>query len=535
MTRINFVSPFISFLFVFFILVAVSCRHNTNSHWDIPEKEIQSLNNSINHASVYALEAEKKADSLKSLLRKPGISPSERQDLFVAIARHYRPRMADSALYYSLKSYDLAHKIGNPDHIFQSSMMMTDALSASGLFTAATHYFDSINPNTLNHDDKITYWKTGRKLYSNLCNYVGEGTLFYDNYKHQYAAFDDSLINNLPETSLQRLFVSCERLIDNGKANEARVKLEKILNNTTKNDNLYGMTAYQLAKAYKGEDQTKYAALLAEAAESDVVAGVRDGYALPELAGWLYKEGHFNEAFRYINFALDNAYTGNARMRLVNISQWVPEIDEAYRKKSTDIRNDFATIAIIVSILFLLLIVFMIFMVRELKKRRKAHTAAASASKLKDRYIRDFIGLCSAYSEKYDSLTKTVTRKITSGQAQELLKIVKYGKASENDNEEFYQTIDSVFLGLYPDFIERINALLLPDQQFNSEETPDGLTPELRIYGFVRLGVNESAKIARILNYSVNTVYAYRNRMRNRAINRDTFDEDVKNLLPIPE
>lgn len=43
-------------------------------------------------------------------------------------------------------------------------------------------------------------------------------------------------------------------------------------------------------------------------------------------------------------------------------------------------------------------------------------------------------------------------------------------------------------------------------------------------------GVDQNAKIAQILHYSVNTVYTYRNRMRNRAVNRDTFDNDIINL-----
>lgn len=56
------------------------------------------------------------------------------------------------------------------------------------------------------------------------------------------------------------------------------------------------------------------------------------------------------------------------------------------------------------------------------------------------------------------------------------------------------------------------------------------LIPEVRIYAFVRLGVDQSNKIAQILNYSVNTVYSYRNRMRNRAIDREKFDVNIANL-----
>lgn len=128
-------------------------------------------------------------------------------------------------------------------------------------------------------------------------------------------------------------------------------------------------------------------------------------------------------------------------------------------------------------------------------------------------------------SEKYYSLLKLVDRKISSGQASELLKTIKSGKIGEGENEDFYKEIDSVVLTLYPDFVEKVNELLEPVERVRLKGGQ--LTPELRIYAFVRLGVSESTRIARILNYSVNTVYAYRNRMRNRAIDREHFEENV--------
>lgn len=110
-------------------------------------------------------------------------------------------------------------------------------------------------------------------------------------------------------------------------------------------------------------------------------------------------------------------------------------------------------------------------------------------------------------------------------QASELLKTIKSGKIGEGENEDFYKEIDSVVLTLYPDFVEKVNELLEPVERVRLKGGQ--LTPELRIYAFVRLGVSESTRIARILNYSVNTVYAYRNRMRNRAIDREHFEENV--------
>lgn len=156
--------------------------------------------------------------------------------------------------------------------------------------------------------------------------------------------------------------------------------------------------------------------------------------------------------------------------------------------------------------------------------------ALLSESKLKDTYIGNFIGLCSTYSEQYGSLVKLVDRKISSGQSSELLKMLKNGKIAETGSDDFYKTIDSVILDLYPDFIDRVNGLLRSEEQISLSSKNRELNPELRIYAFVKLGVTESTKIARILNYSVNTVYTYRNRMRNRAIDRDTFESDIKNI-----
>ncbi len=122
-----------------------------------------------------------------------------------------------------------------------------------------------------------------------------------------------------------------------------------------------------------------------------------------------------------------------------------------------------------------------------------------------------------------------MSRKLASGQADELQKLIKSGKFDDDQNEEFYKIFDSAFLDIYPDFIENINSLLRPEEALELKNAKE-LTPELRIYAFVRLGVDESTKIAQMLNYSVSTVYAYRNRMRNRAIDRENFDHDVMGL-----
>ncbi|MDE5790302.1 MAG: hypothetical protein K2H96_03625 [Muribaculaceae bacterium] len=516
---------------LYLCLTLSSChKPKDEGSWPLPKKELKSLEVTIKNAEKYRKLSQLHADSLKQNLRTKGISNTQKLRILQDIVAYYRPRMADSALNYAYITYNLAKEGGNPAEINLGLLAIADAQSASGYFSAAILTYDTIRMEGASKEDMLAYWYTGRQMYSNLCNYIGEGKGLYEMYQAKEDECVDSLIANLPKDNEFRAFLIAGEYINNGKDKLAQEELQPLFTKLSKGSQIYGMTAFQLAQAYRRTDPTKYAAHLALASESDVIGGINDGFALPSLSELLYKEKHYQEAFRYINFAMNDAYLGKARMRLVNIASLVPSIDEAYRNEINASLSDFTLYALMVSVILILLIVSLAFLLREMRKRRLAHSQLASLSKMKDSYIRDFIGLCSAYSEKYDLLAKTVTRKITAGQGQDLLKLVKNGKASESENEEFYQTIDRVFMSLYPEFIEQINNLLEPEQRYDIDKNSESLNPELRIYGFVRLGVTESAKIAKILNYSANTVYSYRNRMRNKAINRDTFDEDVMKI-----
>lgn len=107
--------------------------------------------------------------------------------------------------------------------------------------------------------------------------------------------------------------------------------------------------------------------------------------------------------------------------------------------------------------------------------------------------------------------------------------MTKSGKFVEENSREFYQIFDNAFLHIYPDFVDKVNALLRPDERI---ELRDGeqLNTDLRILAFMRLGIDESPKIAQVLNYSVHTIYTYRNKLKNRAVNRDTFESEVMRI-----
>ena len=143
-----------------------------------------------------------------------------------------------------------------------------------------------------------------------------------------------------------------------------------------------------------------------------------------------------------------------------------------------------------------------------------------------------FIMLCYQYIERLESQRKLVIRKIRANQQNELLSILSSSKRSTEENQNFLSQFDKIFLSLYPSFVNELNSLLIPEAQIELKEDNE-LTPSLRVAALVRLGVTESPKIAGILSYSLQTIYNYRSTLKNSAIDKENFEENLQKLCSV--
>ena len=143
-----------------------------------------------------------------------------------------------------------------------------------------------------------------------------------------------------------------------------------------------------------------------------------------------------------------------------------------------------------------------------------------------------FIMLCYQYIERLESQRKLVIRKIRANQQNELLSILSSSKLSTEENQNFLSQFDKIFLSLYPSFVNELNSLLIPETQIELKED-NKLTPSLRVAALVRLGVTESPKIAGILSYSLQTIYNYRSTLKNSAIDKEHFEENLQKLCSV--
>ena len=143
-----------------------------------------------------------------------------------------------------------------------------------------------------------------------------------------------------------------------------------------------------------------------------------------------------------------------------------------------------------------------------------------------------FIMLCYQYIERLESQRKLVIRKIRANQQNELLSILSSSKRGTEESQNFFSQFDKIFLSLYPSFVNELNSLLIPEAQIELKED-NKLTPSLRVAALVRLGVTESPKIAGILSYSLQTIYNYRSTLKNSAIDKEHFEENLQKLCSV--
>ena len=258
--------------------------------------------------------------------------------------------------------------------------------------------------------------------------------------------------------------------------------------------------------------------------------------SLQNLAGLLYDEGDYDRAYRYIMLSMSDVVEAHAFSRLELVGEYMPIITTAYEKKqhTVAVRNTIIVVVAVLAAFVLGLLLFMLY--RRTKKlasvRRKLAESNGQLKQLnatlntmnsqlhesniiKEVYIAQLFNLCSDYIGQIDNYRVGLIGKLKSGKLKDLEKTLNQS-TSNAQLKDLFRNFDRVFLEIFPDFVEKFNGLLRPEEQIHTK-TGELLSPELRIYALVRLGINDSTKIASFLHYSVQTVYNYRQRMRNKS------------------
>lgn len=491
--------------------------------------DLKTLDSELSKTEYYDNLKESRLDSLKRLARQAS-DPEIHYSYCSHIGKEYMTFIADSSTAYYYMALNDAKLLGSKEKETEALIGIVSSLGVSGFFSSAENAIDTLAdyiPESL----RIEYYDAARQLYYYMSDYAAGNEQHLRLYSRRYVYYRDELIKLLPEGSIARDYYYAEQLEDLGHYTEAANLLESLLPKLQADDQgiaakIYSRLAGIALKESNAELRAHY---LVKSAIADLRASVKENTSLQALAVYLFSENDLEHAYIYTRHALDDANFCNARLRFVQIARNMPIINKTFYDNVQSQGRKIILALLFVSALATALVVIIIRNVRQNLRLRQTEQNLRVANEVKETYLGNFLELCSIYMNRLDSFNKTVRRKVSTGQVEDLLKMTKSPKFSDEQNREFYDKFDSAFLHIYPSFVEQFNNLLLPEHRIVTQRS-ESLTAELRIFALLRLGFDDSAKIASFLQYSVNTIYAYRNKIRGYAKNRDTFDDDVMKI-----
>ncbi|HPR86341.1 MAG TPA: DUF6377 domain-containing protein, partial [Prolixibacteraceae bacterium] len=154
------------------------------------------------------------------------------------------------------------------------------------------------------------------------------------------------------------------------------------------------------------------------------------------------------------------------------------------------------------------------------------------ANKIKEEYIGYFFNINSEYIDKMEAFQKSIHRKLIAKQYNDLDSIIKNADLKK-ERENLFTNFDKIFLKLFPNFVPEFNKLFREEDRI-IPANGELLTSDLRIFALIRLGITDNEKIAKFLNYSVNTIYTYKTKIKNKTIvDRDSFDKKIMEIRAI--
>ena len=385
------------------------------------------------------------------------------------------------------------------------------------------------------------YYMAQMHVYGELGYYTQVGSM-REGYYEKQAAYRDSLYNVIDHNSQDYMMQRILELLPQKRYQEATDLSDRWLKDMSPDSRDYAIASYYrylIINNQMNPEQAEY--WLCQSALSDIRHAVMDQASLLALAEKLNDEGELTHSYRYIRFTWECNNRFNTRMRNWQIAPILNVIDSNYKEQLARNTKVLTTSVIVVSILAVMLLGLLFFLHRRNKQLDVARQAVSDSNKklaalneelksTKEEYIGRFMSLCSQYIDKLDDYRKMVNKKMKDKELDELYRLSKSTALKEKELDELYENFDSVFLHLFPNFVEDFNGLLQPEMRLKPRDD-NRLPTEIRIFALIRLGFEDSSKIAEFLHYSVNTIYNYRARIKNGAIgNRESFEQRVKQL-----
>ncbi|MGI4874906.1 MAG: DUF6377 domain-containing protein [Janthinobacterium lividum] len=521
---------------------------------------LHALDQNLARQATYDKARLDRLTALKAELRAARSDDNASFDVALLICNEYEAFTYDSAFAYSRLLNGLAHRLHDPRRLQTARIKLSRTLRSAGLFKDAFDSLRVIRVRQIEPRYRQEYYEACSIVYIELADY-DQDHYFRPLYTRlAYAYADSSAQSEVPGTYVnlrQRLFEARRQHdLKTGLAVYAELRrLPLTPHQVAINASALALICEQTGQLDQALD------LMAEAAIGDVQSATKEGIALFSVADYCYQRGDLQRAFAYLTEARRMAGFYRARQRQVQMSSLATRIDGQKIALAERQRQQARTSTWVVGLLAAMVLALAGVIYLQLRRLQQAsHQQAATnaeqhvtnqqqqqlnaqqqqlnaqlealnrrlneANRIKEEYIGYYFSNASRYVGRLDELQKKLGTLLATRQpaaAQRLVDDID----SKAERAELLRAFDAGFVRLFPKFVAEFNALF-PDGSGRQLADDQLLTPELRIFALMRLGITDSEQISQVLGYSIHTVYAYKTRVKNRSfLPNDAFEAQV--------
>ena len=505
-----------------------------------------------------------KIEKLKARLRRRAQGSDNNYYTYLEIYEEYKTLNFDSAFTYANKTQVEALRLKDAPKINRAKINLSFVLLSSGMFKETLEAVDGVDVATLNNQEKVEFYILKARCYYDLSDF-NKNKFYTAKYLPLGNQLADSALALSAQNTYNYLFVSGLKNLRNGESDKALKNYLQILKEPNLTDHQYAIVASTLSflyqqKALKTKSgifskqqsilKTKSVDLLILAAMADIRSSTKENVAIFKLADTLFKAGDNERAYRYIREAMTDAEFYGARHRQFEVGTLLPIIEGKQLSLVEKQKNLIITYAAVVTLLILIIVAFIMIVIRQNKKLEAAKNTITEANailqqtnlaltdankalrevnRIKDEYIGYYFNINSDYIDKIDRFKRSVSQRLTLGRYDDIKQIVDKIDLKK-EREDLSMSFDKVFIKLFPKFVADFNALFEKVDQIHLASNQI-LNAELRIFALIRLGIHDNDKIAKILNFSVNTIYSYKTRIKNKSfIPNEEFEDKIMDI-----
>lgn len=512
---------------------------------------LDSLDKYIQIKDTYTKQKEERIATLKERLKETSLSLDEQYRYTYLLFDEYSTYQSKLMHASAQQLIALSVQMGDKNKLVDSEIQLAYSYLWCGAFKEAYEYANTIDTAGISNDAKANYLMFRLNLEYESALYVKPLHFFLSKYEKSMDGIISQLEQLLPTSDDHLLEARQKACSHNNKFEQAYEYLKQRLKYSS------GISREMSAKLgdvgfYHLEMGDTITAIkyMVESAIMDIQIGSKQTPALRKIAEAIYPDEEVERAYKYIQLSMDNAVFFDSRYRMYESSITLPLIDKDLYEL-TKKQKDTLAIGIYTIILFIIaLLISFLFIWKQNKKLkisasliRKQNISLLSmntrmteinkelqdANNIKATYLGRILSDNSSSISTIEELVKTVKIKIKAKQYDDIIQFI-YKHDYLKKRKDMLARFDEMFLKLFPNFIEKFNSLLKEEDRVVAQEK-NVLTPELRIFALVRLGVTKSDTIAEILNFSASTVRNYKSKIRNISIvPNEEFD---KRLLEI--